>query len=114
MTRGFVPLDADEDTDEDEFEMPESLDVCLLKTGYAVLATDCTIEDHYIAFEQSIVVSRDTVVKHGTLSLLHDIIFKEYEANAGDIHESYLYIPLADVEFLYGNIPDPDADNEEE
>ncbi|SRR3989338_1700664 len=110
---GFMGEDED-DADEEEFEMPELLEACLLKNGYAVLAADCSIYDHYVEFERSIVVSRDTVVKHGTLSLLYDAVFREYKANIGEVHEGTMYVPLADVEFLYGDVPDPDAGDEEE
>ncbi len=113
MTRGFVPLDADEDTDEDEPEMPESLDVCLLKNGYAVIAAAYDTYDDYVGFERSIVVPRD-VVKRGTFSLLYDVILREYEANIGDVHEGNMFVPHAEVEFLYTDVPGPETDDAEE
>lgn len=111
---GFMGEDEDSG-DDDEFEMPESLDVCLLKNGYAVIAAvyDDTYDD-YVGFERSIVVPRDVVVKHGTLSLLYDVIFREYEANIGDVHEGNMFVPHAEVEFLYTDVPGPETDDGDE
>lgn len=118
MTRGYVvgsSFAEDGDSgDEDEFEMPESLDVCLLKNGYAVIAAAYDTYDDYVGFERSIVVSRDVVVKRGTFSLLYDVIFREYEANIGAVHEGNMFVPHAEVEFLYTDVPGPETDDGEE